>query len=59
VDRAMRTSRPRVYAAGDLTGGSMQIVTAVSEGSLAALSAFEDLGTPYWKEGGGGDSAGH
>ena len=50
VDRGMRTSRPRVYAAGDLTGGSMQIVTAVSEGSLAALSAFEDLNKPYWKE---------
>jgi thioredoxin reductase (NADPH) len=50
VDRGMRTSRPRIYAAGDLTGGSMQIVTAVSEGSLAALSAFEDLSKPYWKE---------
>jgi thioredoxin reductase (NADPH) len=49
VDRGMRTSRPRIYAAGDLTGGSMQIVTAVSEGSLAALSAFEDLSKPYWK----------
>jgi thioredoxin reductase (NADPH) len=50
VDRACRTSIPRVYAAGDITGGVRQIVTAVSEGATAALSAFEDLQTPYWKK---------
>jgi thioredoxin reductase (NADPH) len=46
----MRTSVPRVYAAGDLTGGLQQIVTAIGEGSIAAMSAFEDVSHPYWKE---------
>ena len=50
VDRNCRTNIPRVYAAGDITGGVRQIVTAVSEGAVAALSAFEDLQTPYWKK---------
>ncbi|AGW12853.1 FAD-dependent oxidoreductase [Megalodesulfovibrio gigas] len=48
VDRSMRTNIPRVYAAGDVTGGVQQIVTAIGEGSVAALSAFEDLAHPYW-----------
>ncbi|EPR37551.1 Pyridine nucleotide-disulfide oxidoreductase, FAD/NAD(P)-binding domain containing protein [Desulfovibrio sp. X2] len=43
VDRAMRTSIPRVYAAGDVTGGLRQIVTAVGAGATAAMTAFEDL----------------
>jgi thioredoxin reductase (NADPH) len=46
----MRTSVPRVYVAGDLTGGLQQIVTAIGEGSVAAMSAFEDISHPYWKE---------
>lgn len=46
----MRTSVPRIYAAGDLTGGLQQIVTAIGEGSIAAMSAFEDISQPYWKE---------
>lgn len=50
VDRGMRTNIPRVYAAGDVTGGVRQIVTAVGEGATAALSAFEDLQNPYWKQ---------
>ncbi|MCX7794316.1 MAG: thioredoxin-disulfide reductase [Thermodesulfovibrionales bacterium] len=50
VDSHMRTSMPYVYAAGDITGGVKQIVVAVSQGSLAALSAFEDLKSPYWVE---------
>lgn len=50
TDRANRTSIPRIYAAGDVTGGSQQIVNAVGEGSTAALSAFEDLTHPYWKK---------
>ena len=50
VDSSMRTSLPRVYAAGDLTGGLQQIVTAIGEGSIAAMSAFEDISTPYWKD---------
>ncbi|MBG0789518.1 MAG: FAD-dependent oxidoreductase [Desulfovibrionaceae bacterium] len=45
----MRTNVPRVYAAGDLTGGLQQIVTAIGEGSIAAMSAFEDISHPYWK----------
>lgn len=50
VDSSMRTNIPRVYAAGDLTGGLQQIVTAIGEGSIAAMSAFEDISHPYWKE---------
>jgi thioredoxin reductase (NADPH) len=50
VDRGMRTSIPRVYAAGDLVGGLQQIVTAIGEGSVAAMSAFEDTSHPYWKK---------
>jgi thioredoxin reductase (NADPH) len=49
VDRDMRTNIPRVYAAGDITGGVRQIVTATGAGAVAAVSAFEDLGDPYWK----------
>lgn len=50
VDDKMRTSMPMVYAAGDITGGVKQIVVAVSQGSVAALTAFEDIANPYWKE---------
>lgn len=48
VDTTMRTNIPRVYAAGDVNGGVRQIVTAVSDGAVAAMSAFEDLQNPYW-----------
>lgn len=51
TDRGKRTSIPRIYAAGDVTGGSQQIVNAVGDGSTAALSAFEDIANPYWKKG--------
>lgn len=50
VDTTMRTNIPRVYAAGDVTGGLQQIVTAIGEGSIAAMSAFEDISHPYWKK---------
>ncbi|EHJ49314.1 Thioredoxin-disulfide reductase [Solidesulfovibrio carbinoliphilus subsp. oakridgensis] len=50
TDRGKRTSIPRIYAAGDVTGGARQIATAVGDGSTAALSAFEDLAHPYWKK---------
>jgi thioredoxin reductase (NADPH) len=43
VDERMRTSVPRVYAAGDVTGGVRQIITAVGQGGTAALRIFEDL----------------
>ena len=48
VDTTMRTNIPRIYAAGDVNGGVRQIVTAVSDGAVAAMSAFEDLQQPYW-----------
>jgi thioredoxin reductase (NADPH) len=45
VDERMRTSVPKVYAAGDVTGGggARQIITAVGQGGLAAMKIFEDL----------------
>lgn len=39
VDRAMKTSMPGVFAAGDCTGRPYQIAKAVGEGNIAALSA--------------------
>ena len=39
----MRTSVPNVYAAGDITGAPKQIVVAVAQGSMAAMTAFEEL----------------
>jgi thioredoxin reductase (NADPH) len=50
VDKNMRTSQRLVYACGDLTGGVQQIVTAIGEGSVAAITAFEDISHPYWIE---------
>jgi thioredoxin reductase (NADPH) len=47
VDKEQRTNIPRVYAAGDVTGGVRQIVTAVGAGAVAALTAFSDLAK--WK----------
>jgi thioredoxin reductase (NADPH) len=47
VDRNMKTNIDRVYAAGDITGGVRQIVTAVGEGARAALSSLKDLGKQY------------
>jgi thioredoxin reductase (NADPH) len=49
ADEEQRTSMPMVYAAGDITGGVKQIVVAVGQASVAALTAFEDLSNPYWK----------
>jgi thioredoxin reductase (NADPH) len=50
VDAGYRTSVKGVYAAGDITGGFKQIVTAVGQGAVAANSIFEDITSPYWKE---------
>jgi thioredoxin reductase (NADPH) len=50
TDNKQRTSAPMVYAAGDVTGGIKQIATAVGQGAVAAVSAFEDLSSPYWKK---------
>jgi thioredoxin reductase (NADPH) len=43
TDKKQRTNLPRIYAAGDVTGGVRQIVVACAEGAIAALSAYEDL----------------
>jgi thioredoxin reductase (NADPH) len=45
-----RTSIPGIYSAGDVEGGYKQIVTAAGQGSEAAMSIFEDLINPYWKQ---------
>jgi len=47
TDRMQRTNVPRILAAGDVTGGMRQIVTACGEGALAAMSAVEILGRQY------------
>jgi len=47
TDAWQRTNVKGVYAAGDLTGGVRQIVTACAEGAVAALSSTEVLGKKY------------
>jgi thioredoxin reductase (NADPH) len=47
VDHQMRTSVKGVYAAGDITGGLRQIITAAAQGAIAALSSTESLGKQY------------
>ena len=43
VDRRMASNIPGVFAAGDCTGGPLQVSKAVGEGHVAALSACEYL----------------
>ncbi|PIV69043.1 MAG: thioredoxin-disulfide reductase, partial [Euryarchaeota archaeon CG01_land_8_20_14_3_00_38_12] len=43
VDKKQGTNLQKIYAAGDVTGGLKQIVTACAEGAVAANSAYEDL----------------
>ncbi len=43
ADKNQRTNISKIYAAGDVTGGLRQIVTACAEGAVAASSAYEDL----------------
>lgn len=50
TDKAQRTNIARIYAAGDVTGGFRQVITACSEGAICANSAHEDLMRPYWVE---------
>ena len=47
VDKQMRTNIKGVYAAGDITGGLRQVVTACAEGTIAALASTEVLGKQY------------
>jgi len=47
VDKNQRTNVKGVYAAGDITGGLRQVVTACAEGAIAALASTEVLGKKY------------
>ena len=47
VDKQQRTNVKGVYAAGDITGGLRQVITACAEGAIAALSSTEALGKNY------------
>lgn len=47
ADKDGRTNVKGVYAAGDITGGLRQVITACSEGAKAALSSTEVLGKKY------------
>lgn len=44
VDEMGRTNIKRVFAAGDVTGGVRQIITACAEGAKAALAAMQAIG---------------
>jgi len=48
VDRNQETNIEGVFAAGDVTGGVLQICTAAGEGCIAALSAYKHVKRPYW-----------
>ncbi len=43
TDKKQNTNIPRIYAAGDNTGGFKQWIVASGEGAVAALSAYEDI----------------
>jgi thioredoxin reductase (NADPH) len=47
VDAQQRTNVKGVLAAGDITGGLRQVVTACAEGAIAALATTEVLGKAY------------
>ena len=47
VDRKQKTNVKGVFAAGDITGGLRQVITACAEGAIAALSSTEALGKKY------------
>jgi thioredoxin reductase (NADPH) len=47
VDKQQRTNVKGVYAAGDVTGGLRQVVTACAKGAIAALASTEVLGKKY------------
>lgn len=49
-DAHHRTNIPGIYSAGDVEGGYKQIVTAAGAGAAAAMTLFEDLSHPYWKD---------
>ena len=49
-DSFHRTNVPGIYSAGDVEGGYKQIVTATGQGAAAAMTIFEDVINPYWKQ---------
>ncbi len=42
VDEELRTSNPRIFAAGDVTGGAQYVYVAAAQGNLAAENALTD-----------------
>lgn len=46
VDRQMRTSRSRIWAAGDCTASEQAVAMAVSAGAVAAYSINSELTLP-------------
>jgi len=47
TDHNQRTNIKGIYAAGDVTGGIKQIITACAQGAVAALTSTEVLGKQY------------
>ena len=47
TDDGQRTNVSGIYAAGDVTGGIRQIITACAEGAIAALTSMHTLGKSY------------
>jgi thioredoxin reductase (NADPH) len=47
TDNQGRTNIKGIYAAGDITGGLRQVVTACAEGAIAALASTESVGKKY------------
>lgn len=43
VDEYMRTSHPRVFAAGDVTGGAQYVYVAALGGDVAAQAALSEI----------------
>lgn len=50
VDENQITNVGGVYACGDVTGGVLQVATAIGEGCVAALSVYEYIRKPYWRK---------
>jgi thioredoxin reductase (NADPH) len=47
IDQEGRTNVRGLYAAGDITGGLRQIITACAKGAISALTSTEVLGKKY------------
>lgn len=47
TDKEGRTNIKAVYAAGDITGGLRQVITACAQGAIAALTSTESIGKKY------------